>query len=221
VEEHKNEFTVFKRCICITTGGCGCIHERHVLISIGPSTLTGPVQLQDAGARILVTSPKGKHLKYVLQMHFLASNKATKYEALLHGLRIGRALGTYRLKVLEDSLLIINQANKEWSCLDDSMLLYFQELRKLENNFNGLEYLHILRGKKEVADELAKHGSSLVMVPTGVFLHKLHEPTISKALAKANKAAESSQGTPPLLDSKTESSEIMKIHSDWRTPFMI
>jgi hypothetical protein len=43
-------------------------------------------------------------------------------------------------------MLIINQANKEWSCLDDNMLLYCQELRKLENNFDDLEYLHILRG---------------------------------------------------------------------------
>jgi hypothetical protein len=30
----------------------------------------------------------------------------------------------------------------------------------LENNFNGLEYLHILQGKNEVEDELAKLGSS-------------------------------------------------------------
>jgi hypothetical protein len=27
------------------------------------------------------------------------------------------------------------------------MLLYYQELDKLENNFDGLEYLHVLRGK--------------------------------------------------------------------------
>jgi hypothetical protein len=62
----------------------------------------------------------------------------------------------------------------------------------LENNFDGLEYLHILRGKNEIADELAKLGSSRAIVPTRVFLQELHEPTISKALAKANKAAESS-----------------------------
>jgi hypothetical protein len=67
-------------------------------------------------------------------------------------------------------MLVINQANKEWSCLDDNMLLYCHELRKLENNFNGLEYLHILRGKNEVVDELAKLSSSRVVVPTGVFL---------------------------------------------------
>jgi hypothetical protein len=37
------------------------------------------------------------------------------------------------------------------------MLLYYQELRKLENNFDSLKYLHILQGKNEVTDELARH----------------------------------------------------------------
>jgi ribonuclease HI len=102
------------------------------------------------------------------------------------------ALGICRLKVLGDSLLVVNKANKEWSCLDAKMLLYCQELRKLENNFDGLEYLHMLRGKNKIADELAKLGSSQAMVPTWVFLQELHEPSILKALAKANKVAESS-----------------------------
>jgi ribonuclease HI len=66
--------------------------------------------------------------------------------ALLHGLRIISSLGIGRLRVLEDSLLVINQANKEWSCLADKMMMYYQELHNLENNFDGLEYLHILRG---------------------------------------------------------------------------
>jgi hypothetical protein len=35
------------------------------------------------------------------------------------------------------------------------------------------------------------------MVPTVVFLQELHEPSISKALAKATQMAESSQETPP------------------------
>jgi hypothetical protein len=46
------------------------------------------LQLQGAGAEILITSPKGESFKYVLEMHFPASNNATEYEALLHGLRI-------------------------------------------------------------------------------------------------------------------------------------
>jgi ribonuclease HI len=120
----------------------------------------GSLQVQGTEAEILVTSPKEESFKYVLQMHFPSSNNAVEYEALLHGLRMAMALGICRVKVLGDSLLVVNQANKEWSCLDDKMLLYCEEHHKLENNFDYLEYLHILRGKNEISNELAKLGSS-------------------------------------------------------------
>jgi ribonuclease HI len=73
----------------------------------------GSLQLQGARAEILVTSSKGESFKSVLQMHFPASNNVAEYEVLLHGLRITTALGIRRLKVPMDSLLIVNQANKE------------------------------------------------------------------------------------------------------------
>jgi hypothetical protein len=59
------------------------------------------------------------------------------------------------------------------------------------------------------------------MVPTGVFMHELHEPSISKALAKATKVAESSQETPPPRESIIESPKVMEIHSDCHTPSKI
>jgi hypothetical protein len=52
-------------------------------------------------------------------------------------------------------------------------------------------------------------------------LQELHEPSITKALAKASKAVKSSQEIPPPIESISESPEVMEIHSDWRTPFMI
>jgi hypothetical protein len=181
----------------------------------------GSVQLQGVGAGILVTSPKGECFKYVLQMHFSASNNAAEYEALLHGQKDHHCT---RHPPTQGSLGLNarHQLGQQGvACLDDNMLLNCQEIHKLENNFNSREYLHILQGKNEVADELAKLGSSWAMVPAGVFLQKHHESTISKALGKANKAVESSQETPPLPDSMTESTEVMQIHSDCRTPFMM
>jgi ribonuclease HI len=166
-------------------------------------------------------SPKGESFKYVLQMHFPASNNTVVCEALLHGLRIATTLDIRQLKILGDSMLVLNQANNEWSCLDDKILLYCHKLHKMENNLDGLEYLHILRGRNEITDELAKLGSSWATVPTGIFLQELHELTISKALAKANKAVKSSQEAPPPNDSITKSPEVMKIHLDWHTPFMV
>jgi hypothetical protein len=101
------------------------------------------------------------------------------------------------------------------------MMPYFQELRKLENNFDGLEYQHILRGKNETTEELAKLGSSWAMFPVGIFLQELHEPSISKVLAKSSKAAKLSQETPLPIESISESPEVIEIHLDWHTPFMI
>jgi hypothetical protein len=46
------------------------------------------LKLQGAGAGILFTAPGGEHLRYALQLLFLASNNAAEYEALIHGLNI-------------------------------------------------------------------------------------------------------------------------------------
>jgi ribonuclease HI len=164
----------------------------------------GSLHLQGVGEGILVTSPKGEIFKYVIQMNFLASYNVAEYEALLHGLRIATALSIRRLKILRDSLLVVNQANKERSCLDDKMMLYCQELYKLEKKIDGLKYLHILRGKNEIVDELAKLSSSWAMVSQGVLMQELHEPSITKALAKASKVAESSQETPLSIEILSE-----------------
>ena len=44
------------------------------------------------GAGVVLTTPQGKKLKYVLQIHFAASNNVAEYEALIHGINeIGRA----------------------------------------------------------------------------------------------------------------------------------
>jgi hypothetical protein len=124
------------------------------------------------------------------------------------------------VKVLEDSLLVINQANKEWSRLNEKMMLYYQELHKLENNFDGPEYHHVLRGRNDVADELAKLGSSQATVSPGVFMQELHESSINMVLSKASNAAKLIESTALPSDDNPESSDFMTIHLDWRTPFM-
>ena len=45
------------------------------------------------GAGVVLTSPKEDRLKYVLQIHFAASNNVAEYEALLHGLKVAKEMG--------------------------------------------------------------------------------------------------------------------------------
>jgi hypothetical protein len=53
----------------------------------------GSLNLEGAGAGVLFISPQGIDLKYVLQIHYKASNNGAEYEALIHGLRIAVSLG--------------------------------------------------------------------------------------------------------------------------------
>src|SRR5438132_4486750 len=116
--------------------------------------LDGSLLIEGAGAGIVLIFPTGERLKYVLQIYFPVSNNATEYEALLHGLRITISLSIRRLAVHGDSELVIDQVQKEYSCTSTKMSPYFQEVRKLEGTFDGLELTHMLRNYNNVADEL-------------------------------------------------------------------
>ena len=80
---------------------------------------------------------KGEQLKYVFQILFEVSNNEAEYEALLHGLQLAISLGIKRLLVYGDSLLVVQQVNKEWDINKETMDAYVAEIRKLENKFSG------------------------------------------------------------------------------------
>jgi ribonuclease HI len=67
----------------------------------------GTLNIEGVGAGILFITPSKDELRYILWIHFLASNNAAKYEACLHGLRIIIELDV-KLMVYGDSTLVIN-----------------------------------------------------------------------------------------------------------------
>jgi ribonuclease HI len=72
----------------------------------------GSLKLEGAGAGVLIISPTGEQIKYVLQIFWKVSNNESEYEALLQGLRLVASLGIKRLLVYDDSAVVINQVNK-------------------------------------------------------------------------------------------------------------
>ena len=131
-----------------------------------------------AGAGLLFISPLGKHLRYVLRLHFPASNNVAEYEALVNGLRIAIELGVRRLDARGDSQLVIDQVMKNSHCRDLKMEAYCDEVRRLEDKFFGLELNHIARRYNETADELAKIASGRTTVTPDVFSRDLHQPSV-------------------------------------------
>jgi ribonuclease HI len=169
----------------------------------------GSLKLEGAGAGVLLSSPKGEQLKYVLQIFWKVSNSEAEYEALLHGLRVEISLGIKRLLVYGDSAVVINQVNKSWDRNKENMDAYCLEVRKLENKFYGLKFHHVVRDNNVAADVLSKLGSTRAQVPAGVFVHELHAPSISEPAPPTTDPAPSQAGQ-----------EVMMIDVDWQQPFI-
>jgi hypothetical protein len=78
------------------------------LLSVWTMYFDGSKRVQDAGAGVVLISPQGDKLKYVLRMSFSqASNNEAEYEALLHGMKMAKACGATRLKIFRDSNLVV------------------------------------------------------------------------------------------------------------------
>jgi ribonuclease HI len=169
----------------------------------------GSLKLEGAGARVLLISPTGEQLKYVLQIFWKVSNKEAEYEALLHGLRLAASLCIKRLLVYGDSAVVINQVNKSRDRNKETMDAYCLEVRKLENKFYDLEFHHVIHGNNVAADVLSKLGSTRTQVLVGVFVHELHAPSILEP-------------APPTTDltHPPAGQEVMMIDVDWRQPFI-
>jgi ribonuclease HI len=87
----------------------------------------GSLKLEGAGAGVLLISPTGEQLKYILQIFWKVSNNEAEYKALLHGLRLAASLGIKRLLVYDDSAVVINQVNKSWDRNKENMDAYCLE----------------------------------------------------------------------------------------------
>ncbi|XP_073359817.1 uncharacterized protein [Aegilops tauschii subsp. strangulata] len=130
------------------------------------------------GAGIVMSSPKGDWRRYALQIHFAASNNVAEYEALVHGLRLAKEIGIRRILYYRDSDLVVQQASGEWDAREANMASYRFLVQQLADGFDGCEFLHVPRTDNEVADTLAKIGSTRHAIPPGISLEHLRKLSI-------------------------------------------
>jgi ribonuclease HI len=73
---------------------------------------------------VVMISPKGDRLLYVIRLHFCATNNVAEYEALVNGLHITTELEIQRLYIRGDSKLVVNQVMGELNCHNSRMVFY-------------------------------------------------------------------------------------------------
>jgi ribonuclease HI len=130
----------------------------------------GSKRLEGAGAGVVLVSPQGDKMKYILRMTFPnASNNEAEYEALIHGMKMAKACGATRLKIFGDSQLVAQQVMNKCDAVNDNMIAYKEVYNELEKTFDGCEVNHVSRLSNDEADVLANIGSQCSPVPPGVF----------------------------------------------------
>jgi ribonuclease HI len=191
-----------------------------------------------ASAGLLFILPLGKHLRYVLRLHFPASNNVAEYEALVNGLRIAIELGVQCLDARGDSQLVIDQVMKNSHCRDPKMEAYCDEVRRLEDKFCGLKLNHVAQRYNETMDELAKIASGRTTIPLVVFSRDRHQPSVktddtpepekASALPEAPSAQPEAHSAQPEAPSAPEG-EALRVEEErngvppnrnWQTPYL-
>src|SRR5215216_7278981 len=115
-------------------------------------------------------------------MHFSreeATNNTTEYEGLLAGLRIATKLEIKKLIIRGDSQLVVRKVNKDYQ--SPLMEAYAEEVRRLEDHFDGLQREHIPRAENSIADYLSKCAAQKLPMEPGTFVLHLTQPSISPA----------------------------------------
>jgi ribonuclease HI len=154
------------------------------LSSVWAMYFDGSKRVQGVGAGVVLISPQGDKLKYVLRMSFpQAFNNEAEYEALLHGMKMAKACGATRLKIFGDSNLVVQQVMNRCNAISDNMATYRNLYYYLEGTFDGCEVSHVSRASNEEADNLANIGSQCLPIPPGVFWGEIIERSIKHSRA--------------------------------------
>ena len=119
-------------------------------------SVDGATNAQGSGAGLILTSPEGIDIEYVLRFEFQASNNKAEYEAVIAGLNLAHPLEIDQLEVCNDSQLVVRQIEDTYEAKSGRMILYLKKVRDLLKKFVLVQVRHIPRAENSRADALAK-----------------------------------------------------------------
>ncbi|PSR86062.1 Ribonuclease [Actinidia chinensis var. chinensis] len=129
------------------------------------------------GARLILQTPSGEHMKYAIHIGFKAINNEAKYETLLAGLRIAIELGMDSLDAFSDSQLVVNQVQGDYLTKDTQMVAYLDEVKTISEKIKDFRICQIPREENKKADDLANLTSAFDFIYIAIRRGRLHRQT--------------------------------------------
>ena len=117
--------------------------------------MDGASSAMEAGAGIVIITPKGIRLEHSFRLGFKASNNKAEYEALIAGLKTTFDLGARNVEVYSDSWLVVNQVQGSFEVRDSRMKEYLKVTKQIMEKFSTTSVTQVARGKNRHADLLA------------------------------------------------------------------
>ena len=188
-------------------------HEIDVnLISLVPWRLyfDGSVCDDGQGVGIVYISPHGDVFEASCRLEYFCTNNQAEYEALLFGLEMMVAVGATHVEAFGDSLLIVQQVNKVFQCIDGSLNMYLDKCLDIISTLDYFNISHISRQDNSVANDLAQQASGY-HVSRGAF-HRSYKPMFAFAVISE------AELTP--IDSAANEGSSAGIQGDWRRPII-
>ncbi|KAL0546892.1 hypothetical protein IC582_016810 [Cucumis melo] len=107
------------------------------------------------GIGVVLISLEGKVFPLTAKLCFECTHNIAEHEACIMGLQVACDMSIKKLKVLDDSMLVIHQVKEEWETRDAKLVPYSQYVIKLSQNFEKILFDHVPREDNRMADALA------------------------------------------------------------------
>ena len=134
--------------------------------------LAGAVNNRGIRLGVILVTPEGETIPMAKKLDFKVTNNMAEYEACIYGIEVALIAGAKDLLVYGDSLLVINQPNKEWEVKEERLKPYNDYLKTLMKGFDKFLFIHLSRDENQMADALAML-SSMLDKPIGIVMKPL------------------------------------------------
>ncbi|RDX97775.1 hypothetical protein CR513_19417, partial [Mucuna pruriens] len=115
----------------------------------------GAFNLLQNGIGVVLASPKDQHFPFSAMLGFDCTNNMAEYKVCTMGIMMALEYQVKRLKVFEDSALVIHQLREEWETRDAKLIPYYNHVKEIIESFDMVTFHHIPCEENLMVDALA------------------------------------------------------------------